>query len=34
MKGKCTECGKVKKIGYKTRQCLECLDWKYGKLCE
>lgn len=25
---KCKECGEIKKVGEKTGQCLECLDWK------
>lgn len=32
MKGKCTECGKIKQIGEKTKECLECLDWKMDDL--
>lgn len=29
---RCKECGELKEIGKKTKQCLECLDWKMGDL--
>ncbi len=29
---KCRECGKVRKLGEKTKHCLDCLDWKYSDL--
>jgi len=32
MKGKCKECGGVKEVGKKTKECLECLDWKMDDL--
>jgi hypothetical protein len=28
----CLECGKLKEVGEKTGECLECLDWKMGDL--
>lgn len=30
----CKECRQLKKVGEKTKHCLECLDWKYSDLCK
>jgi hypothetical protein len=32
MNGKCLGCGHVGKVGDKTGECLDCLDWKMSEL--